>query len=221
MVFRDFFSALPLVNQVNPYQFYIEGYTESLRLFSDVRVVLDEGWLSGVPLDLQDYFFRVNFPCYFIPIFSGNNCYGFVVKGFRKETPRFCTNMFLPGCERIKGGEVVVLVEGLKDAYTPLLLCKDLPAVVIPMLTAVPSKELLSFFKSMGCSVLYVPDNDGYRNDHKARFYELCGKVGIMGSVFEVSQVKDFGDFFSPVYRSAVLSEGKRLRETLKGLTTF
>jgi len=222
MGFRDFYSLLPLIDQVDPYRFYVKGYTEALKLFSGVRVVLDEGWLNGVPPDLQDYFFRVKFPCYFIPIFRDSNCFGFVVKGFQKETPRFCTNnKYLPGCERIHGGEVVVLVEGIKDSYLPFLACKGLPVVVIPMLTAIPSKDLLGFLKEMGCSLVFVPDNDVYKGDHVSRFYELCGKVGVKGFVFELNGIKDFGDFFVSESRGWVLGEGKRLREMVKGMSIF
>ena len=190
-------------------------------MFSGTRVILSEEWISGVPVDLQSYFFRVHFPCYFLPIFKGSDCFGFVVKGFSKETPRFCTNMLLPGCERINGGEVVVFVEGLKDSYLPIKALKDLHAVVVPMLTAVPSRELLGFLKGMNCSVLYVPDNDNYRQDHAARFFELCGKAKIFCSVFDLAGFKDFGDFFQECYRDAALLEGKRLRETVKGLISF
>ncbi|MCL2129052.1 MAG: hypothetical protein FWH35_01695 [Treponema sp.] len=222
MVFRDFFSALPLLHQVDPYRFYVPGYSEALSLFSDVRVVLDESWLSGVPSDLQDYFFITNFPCFFIPIFTGKNCYGFVLKGFRKETPRFCTNMLLPGCERIKGGELVVLCEGMKDCFVPLYVSKGLPVVVVPLLTSVPSRDFLGFLKSMNCSVLFIPDNDERRGNHTARFYELIGSVGIMGSVYNLNpSFKDFGDVFNPVLKSGVLEEGRLLRKSLKGMVSF
>ena len=221
MGFRDFFSTLPLVSQVPRRQFYVKGYTEALSLFSDVRVVLNEEWMSGVPHDLLEYFYRVKFPCYFIPIFRENNCFGFVVKGFSKETPRFCTNnMLLPGCERIKGGEVVVLVEGCKDCMIPMLALKGLYAVVIPMLTAVPSREFLGFLKEMKCTVVYASDNDEYRANHTARFYELCGKIGLLCFIYDLKGSKDFGDFFDISTRDSVLSEGKRLREVVKSLIT-
>jgi len=221
MDFRSFFSTLPLVHQVDTYQFYVKGYTEALRYFSEVRVVLSEEWLVGVPTDLKDYFYRVGFPCYFIPIFYKQSCFGFVVKGFHKETPKFCTNMLLPGCERITGSNLVVLVEGLKDAYVPMLACDGLPAVVVPMLTSVPSKELLYLFKEMRCEVLFVPDNDSYQKEHRARFYELCGKLGMAGTVFELSGAKDFGNFFDVETRNVVVSEGKRLREMARSLITY
>ena len=221
MGFRDFFSALPLIGQVDSYHFYIPGYTEALKQFSEVRVVLSEEWLSGVPYDLLDYFYQTRFPCYFVPVFGGDSCFGFVLKGFGKATPRFCTNGLLPGCERVKGGELVVLVEGFKDSYIPMMVSKGLPVVVIPMLTAVPSRDLLGFLKEYKCPVVYVPDSDEHKRDHLARFYELCGKVGVVGTVFEMNGIKDFGDFFNPVFRSVALGEGKRLREVLRSLTTF
>jgi len=215
--FRDFFSALPSLSQVDLYHFYVKGYTESLKLFSDVRVVLNEDWLSGVPYELQDHFFKVNFPCYFIPIFRGTDCYGFVVKGFSKCTPRFCTNSLLPGCERITGGELVILVEGFKDAYLPMLACQGLPVVVIPMLTSVPSKELLTFLHSMGCSVLFVSDNDEHRANHSARFFELAGRVGLKAIKFDLmGSVEDFGDFFLPSRRERAVMEAHSLRSAIQ-----
>jgi len=214
--FRDFFSTLPLISQVDPYHFYINGYTESLKLFSDVRVILNEEWLGGLPFDLQDHVYKVNFPCYFVPIFRGSDCYGFVVKGFTKSTPRFCTNFFLPGCEKIQGHEVVILVEGFKDAYLPMLACKDLPVVVLPMLTAVPSKELLCFLHSMNCSVVFISDNDAHRHNHVARFFELCGKEGIKASRFDTFEIEDFGDFFNSACRLKALEEAGSLRGWVK-----
>ena len=218
---KGFFSTLPLIHQVDPYLFYVRGYTEALRNFSEVRVVLSEEWLCGVPFELKDYFFRVGFPCYFIPIFQANICYGFVVKGFGKETPKFCTNMLLPGCEKIAGGELLVLVEGLKDAFIPFHACQGLPAVAVSMLTAVPSREFLEAAKAANCSVLFAPDNDAYAQNHQARFYELCGKAGICGDVFRLDGAKDFGDFFDPKLRTVVVNEGKRLRDHVKKLTAF
>jgi hypothetical protein len=207
------------MDQVDPYYLYIKGYTESLRLFSGVRVVLSEDWLQGVPGDLQDYFFKVKFPLYFIPIFVNRNCYGFVVKGFSKHTPRFATNLYLPGCERIKGGETVVLVEGFKDAYVPMLACRGLHAVVVPLLTAVPSVGLMGYFHSLGCRVVIVPDNDEHRGDHLGRYYEICGRERMPAGCFDLRGLKDFGEVFdSPESKAIALAEGKRLREMLKGM---
>jgi hypothetical protein len=218
MGLKEFFLSLPLIDQVPITQFYVPGYTESLKLYSDVRVVLSNDWLQGVPHDLQDYFYKVGFPCYFVPIFTGRSCFGFVTKGSGKFTPRFATNTLLPGCERLKGGETVVFVEGFKDSYLPMLSCGDLPVVVLPMLTAVPSKDLLSLLGQQGCKVVLVPDNDDYAGDHLARFYELCGKTGAHGFQYRLSMVEDFGDFFNPDLRGAALREAKKLRGFLSKL---
>jgi hypothetical protein len=218
MGLKEFFLSLPLIDQVPANQFYVPGYTESLKLFSEVRVVLSDEWLQGVPHDLQDYFYKVGFPCYFVPIFAGRSGFGFVVKGFGKYTPRFATNMLLPGCERLKGKEIVILVEGFKDAYLPMLSCRGLPVVVLPMLTAVPSKDLLSLLGQYKCRVVMVPDNDDQAGGHLARFYELCGKTGLNGRQFRLSQVGDFGDFFRPELREAALLEAKKLRGFISSL---
>jgi hypothetical protein len=90
--------------------------------------------------------------------------------------------------------------------------------IVVPLLTALPGKELLQMLARMGCSAVLVPDNDEHTGNHLARFYELCGKCGIKGSSFRLSQVKDFGDFFNPEFRTVSLSEAKRLREFLVGV---
>jgi hypothetical protein len=220
MGLKEFFLSLPLIDQVSAEQFYVPGYTESLKLFSEVRVVLSDEWLQGVPHDLQDYFYKVGFPCYFVPIFTKRNCFGFVTKGFGKYTPRFATNMLLPGCERLGGKETVVFVEGFKDAYLPMMSCKDLPVVVLPMLTAVPSKDLLSMLGQYDCNVVMVPDNDDLAGGHLSRFYELCGKTGARGFQFRLSQVGDFGDFFKPELREKALQEARKLRGFISQLVT-
>jgi hypothetical protein len=218
MGLKEFFLSLPLIDQVPVSQFFVPGYTESLKLFSEVRVVLSDEWLRGVPRELQDYFYKVGFPCYFVPIFTGRNCFGFVAKGFGKYTPRFSTNMLLPGCERIRGGETVIFCEGFKDCFLPMLACGDLPVVVLPMLTAVPGRDLLSLLAGYGCPVILVPDNDGHAGDHLGRFFELCGKTGARGFEFRLSQVGDFGDFFNPVLRARALQEARKLREFVSSL---
>jgi hypothetical protein len=212
MSFKDVFVALPTIDQVNTSSFYIHGYSQALCLFSEVRVVYSADWLQGMSEELKAYFIKVGFPNFVVPIFRGYNCYGFVVKGFGKMTPKFCTNELLPGCERLKGGEIVVLVEGFKDCYLPMLACKGLPVVVLPMLTAVPSKELMGALKVSGCRIVSVPDNDEHVANHSARFMELCGKVQIAGTIFNISGVKDFGGFFDPESRVQAMAEAKRLR---------
>lgn len=207
------FVVAPAIDQDIVSQFYIPGYTESLRLFSEVRVIPSLEWLdSGVSEELKSYFIKAGFPCYMVPIFRERSCYGFVAKSFGKMTPRFCTNEFIPGCERVKGGETVVFVEGFKDAYIPLVACRGLPVVVLPMLTALPRKALLGWLKGMGCRVVLVPDNDEHFSGHSARFSELCGSVQVPGSIFRLSGVKDFGDFFESGQRASALQEAKRLR---------
>jgi hypothetical protein len=213
MPLKDIFVAIPTIDQVLVSQFYIPGYTESLRIFSEVRVVPSGDWLEGVSEIFKSYFIKVGFPCYLVPIFQGGACYGFVVKSFGKFTPRFCTNDLLPGCERLRGGEVVIFVEGFKDCFCPMLACKGLSAVVLPMLTALPGRALLGRLKSLGCRVVFVPDNDENFLDHVARFSELCGREQIGGSVFCLEGIKDFGDFFGSLDgRAAALREAKRLR---------
>jgi hypothetical protein len=212
--FGEFYQSLPLIGQVDAYHFYVRGYSEALRLFTGVRVVMSSEWLVGVPAELRDYFFKVQFPCYFVPVFSGRSCYGFVLKGHRKETPRFCTNFMLPGMERVVSGSIVILVEGFKDCYVPIKATSDLGAVVIPMLTSVPGTELLSYLSGLGCRVIFVPDNDEHRGDHVARFLTLCGKLSVKAPVvFDLSPgVGDFGNFFDCELRNFVLGDGKRLR---------
>jgi hypothetical protein len=112
----------------------------------------------------------------------------------------------------LRGGETIIFVEGFKDAYLPMLSCSGLPVVVLPMLTGVPSKDLLSMLAQQGSQVVLVPDNDDHAGDHLARFYELCGKTGASGFQFRLSEVGDFGDFFKPELRGKALKEAKKLR---------
>jgi hypothetical protein len=219
MSFKDFFIALPLIDQVPVSQFYIPGYTESLQLFSEVRIVPSEDWLQGVSEELKAYFIKVGFPCYMVPVFRDSFCYGFVVKGFGKMTPKFCTNEMVPGCERLHGGETVILVEGFKDTYCPVVACRGIPAVVLPMLTALPGRALLKWLGLLGCRVIFIPDNDEHVADHSARFNELCGREKTAGSVFRLSGIKDFGTFFeSSDGRGEALREAKELRGMVCGV---
>jgi hypothetical protein len=213
MSLKDFFISLPTMDQVSVSRFYIPGYTESLTLFSEVRVVFSPDWLQGVSEELKAYFIKAGFPCYMVPIFRGGSCYGFVVKGHGKLTPKFCTNEMIPGCERLREGGIVVFVEGFKDAYCPMVACKGLSAVVLPMLTSLPRRAFLGWLKTLKCRVVFIPDNDDHVLDHSARFNELCGKEQVTGRVFRLDGIKDFGTFFeSSGGRVASLQEAKRLR---------
>jgi hypothetical protein len=209
---KDFFISLPGIDQVSRSQFYIQGYTEALGLFSEVRVVFSPDWLQEVSEELKSYFMKVGFPCYLVPIFREHNCYGFVVKGLAKLTPKFSTNELAPGCERLKRGQVVILVEGFKDCYVPMMAFRGDFVTVLPMLTSLPTKALLGMLNDLDCRVILVPDNDGHAGNHSARFSELCGKVQVRGSVFRTEGIKDFGDFFLPEFRQTALAEARRLR---------
>jgi len=210
----DFFRSLPKISSVPFSRFYIPGYSETLlHTFSDVRVVLSQEWLSGCPAELHDYAYRTYFPTYFVPIFLGETCYGFVLRGGSvKFTPRFCTNYLLPGCESVTPGNRVVLVEGFKDAYT----LRRAGVSAIPMLGSMPPSGILGWFQSMGVSVVFVPDFDDaeVQSNQVRGFTDKAIKAKLCFRVLAFpcgGPAGDLGDFFSanPLVRADALAKAK------------
>jgi hypothetical protein len=100
-----------------------------------------------------------------------------------------------------------------------MLAMSGMDVVVLPMLSSVPSKGFLGLLHELNCGAVFVPDNDSHRGDHMASFHGLCGKHDIRGYTFQVSGIKDFGEFFdggSP--RAVALAEAKRLRNFVQSL---
>ena len=210
----DFFRQLPRLADTLP-GFYVPGYTESLETFSEVRVIPSAEWLSGCPAELHDYAYRTYFPTYFVPIFLGETCYGFALRGGSvKFTPRFCTNFLLPGCERVTAGCRVVLVEGFKDAYT----LRRAGVLAIPMLGSMPPSGILGWFQSMGVSVVFVPDFDdaGVQSNQVRGFTDKAAKAKLCFNVLAFpcgGPAGDLGDFFSgsPIVRADALARAKEV----------
>jgi len=197
----DFFRSLPKISSVPFPQFYVRGYSETLlQTFSDVRVILSPEWLSGCPAEFHDYAYRVYFPAYFVPIFWGETCYGFALRGGSvKFTPRFCTNYLLPGCESVVPGCRVVLVEGFKDAYT----LRRAGALAIPMLGSMPPSGLLGWFQSLGVSVVFAPDfGEAQAQSNQVRvFTDKAARAKLRFKVMALpcgGLAGDLGDFFNP-----------------------
>jgi hypothetical protein len=204
---QHFYESLPSLSAVS--SFYIPGYTEALSFFSGVRVIPHSSFIEGTDMMVfKKYFFALKaLPVYFIPIFRKRKCYGFVLRGAEvKFTPRFCTNFLLPGCERIENGDIVFIVEGLKDSG-PLLM---LGVKTIPCLTSAPSVELLRWLKLKNCKVYIIPDWDEHLKEHVQVIRERLQEAGYVEfrkdffiHILAQRGVKcDLGDFFCPVHSS-------------------
>lgn len=201
----------------------IPAYTKSLELYNGVRVVPDESFVETVSSKDLGYFKSVGFPCYFIPIFRGSECYGYVLKGLEKKTPSSSGWLHNPGIERIKKGCTVWLVEGIKDSYLPLK-CKQ---VCVPMLSSGVTAKLLSFLRSMECKVVYVPDNDEHRQQFLSGFYKKLEDANkdipgehsapkLKAIWVRLTAAKDLGDYFDATLREAVKNEFIQLYKGVK-----
>jgi hypothetical protein len=195
----SFYQSLPSIEAVS--NFYIKGYTESLKLFSGVKVVPHSDFIeSSDAKQFSKLFFAIRqLPCYFVPIFVGRSCYGFVLRSAaEKFTPRFNTslNRYVPGCEGIQAGDTVFMCEGFKDCG-PLRL---LGLKAIPFLTAVPTLELLKWLKTLNCKVVIIPDNDTHRDTHVQQIAKRFKDSGFVNKQdwfwYPLSGVKDTGEFF-------------------------
>jgi hypothetical protein len=212
---KQFYTVLPTIAEMP--SFYVRGYTESLKLFTGVRVVPSVDFLTEVPYELRANFHKVGFPCYFIPIIDKQNCYGFVLKGVKKFTPVFCTNFRMPGLELVKPQDTVCIVEGFKDAY--LLLASGIPT--LPSCKAMVSKKMLSYLQSIHCRVLFIPDNDKNKQKFSEGFIRLAKMVRIAYKVFDLQDVGDLGEFFddpsqNPYCRQRSIEQVRRIREVVK-----
>ncbi len=155
-------------------------------------------------------------PSYFIPLYIGENVYGFALKGTKKMTPNFFTVPILPGQSEVKAGQTVILSEGFKDVY--LFRVMGIPA--LPCLTSVPSAAVLKYLSKMGCSVLFIPDNDEHRNKHILKFQKTVASLNspLKCEVFNLKGCKDLGGFFdSESERAHSLLNFKIIQNQLKG----
>jgi hypothetical protein len=213
------YAQLPKMDDVPVQRFYVPGYTEALRMYKGVRIVLDVSWLTGLEESLKAYFIEAGFPCYFIPICVQHDCYGFVVKSFGKRTPVFCTTFYRPNMEFVTKESVVCMVEGIKDSY--ILLKAGL--TVVPTLASIPSKAVLEFYRDLGCRVVFIPDHDEHEQDFISQFQVKCSKLTPRLGRYSIFTMEgpvglDFGDFFKPECRLLVLANAKRLVQTVRGL---
>lgn len=208
----EFYSSLPTLEQVS--SFYVPGYTEALKTYLGVRVIPDATFLDGLDQDDVKYLKSCSFPVYFIPLMLGNNCYGYVLKGREKRTPRKHTKNVFPGQCQVLPNEPVCLVEGIKDSY----LLRALKIPTIPMLTSEPCDELLSYFEQHHCPVIFIPDNDIYREQFIKAFKNKISTKKIPYYVYKLEVVKDLGDYFLPELREPAMNQAKRILKIYRGL---
>lgn len=205
MTIGEVYLSLPTLEQYP--QFYVPGYTESLKTYTGVRVVPDQSFVEGVASPHRMYLTHMQYPYYFIPVRKGNNCYGYVLKSQEKRTPRLVSNFFLPGYEDVQDNSIVCCAEGFKDTY--LLRAAGIPC--FPMLTAILTESLLSDLVARHIHLLFIPDNDSHRDHTKQQLEKKAKSVKLSYSVYDLSMVKDLGDFFLPELRSAALQEAHNI----------
>lgn len=207
MSLLEVYTSLPKPNKD---LLHVPCYTESLSTFSGVRVLPSETYLDGLPPDLVRSASLVGLPCFVIPIHSAGRCYGIVLKGRGKPTPRYGNTARLCGWESVAPGSTVVLVEGFKDTY----ILRRMGVLALPLLTSMPSARTLSLLASMACKVVYVPDNDSYGQRNAETYMAKASSAGIEPLVFRLSGVSDLGDVFDPRLRRAAICEASRLVST-------
>ncbi len=214
MSFLSFYQKLPTLSQMP--SFYVPGYTESLKTFKGVRVVPDLSFLEGFPRKFMSFVQTTFFPFYFIPLYLGENVYGFTLKGTQKMTPNFTTIPILPGQSEVEPGQTVILSEGFKDVY--LFRIMGIPA--LPCLTSVPPAAVLKYLSKINCSVIFVPDNDKHQNSHILKFQKTVASIRcpLKYEVFSLKGCKDLGGFFdSESERVQSLINFKVIQNLLRG----
>lgn len=213
MTLLELYSSLPTIEQVP--SFYVPGYTESLKTYTGVRVIPDPSFIDGVSKVDLTYLKSVGFPCYFIPLMLHNNCYGYVLKGREKKTPRRHTKNVFPGQTEVTENDVVCLVEGFKDSY----LLRKIGIHAIPMLTSEPCKELLTYLETYHCRLVFIPDNDQFRSNFIESFKKSISNFEIPYFIYKLDGVKDLGDFFLPELRDLALVQAKKIRKITRALS--
>lgn len=215
MTLLEFYSSLPTLEQMPG--FYVPGYTEALKTFPGVRVIPDPSFVEGMGKADSIYLLsnQLTWPRYFIPLMLGNNCYGYVLKGREKRTPRRHTKNVFPGQTEVVSRDVVCLVEGIKDAY----LLRAIGIHCIPMLTSEPCKELLVYLETKQCQLVFIPDNDQYRDNFIESFKKSISNFEIPYFIYKLEVVKDLGDFFLPELRDAALQNAKKIHKIVRALS--
>lgn len=214
MTLLEFYTSLPTLEQMPG--FYVPGYTEALKTFTGVRVIPNPSFVDGLSKEDEKYLLsrQLGWPRYFIPLILGNNCYGYVLKSYVKRTPRRHTKNVYPGQELIKQGDVVCLVEGIKDAY----ILRALKLQAIPMLTSEPCDELIDYLEMLQCKLVFVPDNDDYRGTFIKSFREKISSKKIPYYIYKLEGVKDLGDYFLPELREAAMLQAKKILRVVRAL---
>ncbi len=197
----DFYCSLP---KINTFDFYIKGYTEVLELVRGVRLVPNRDFLTSLDKRWEDYFYSLPFPYYFIPIFIGYKCIGFILKGEAKKTIKYSVGINAFNLDAVYSNlPFVILVEGIKDAY--VFLQAGLPTIAI--LTNIASPDLLDFIKKHNKKIIFIPDNDSAGESGLHRMKErLQGNF----MSWKWKEFKDSGDYFNEQLSGKVIRESDR-----------
>jgi hypothetical protein len=199
---RSFYLSLPNQDQ---FSIHIPYYTDVLHRYSYVRVIPDLSFVEGfVDAEYLKAFHKVSYPCYYIPIKKDNVHW---VRCFNFE-------------DIFRSDRVIVLVEGMKDAY--IFLLNNIPAIAY--LTSFPSQDLLDLLILMGKFIIFIPDNpviDFAGKNAGDKFKEVMQfKKYQHYFVFNnyVGNIKDFGDWFLEEKREAAEKSFIFIKNFIRGI---
>lgn len=186
-----FYKMLPLMEDLP--EFYVPGYTETLKLVPGTRIVPNEDFIEDLA-DVHKLNFRVTgFPCYYIPIKRKREHFGYILKSQQKRNPHYSNWLNIFNLDAIYDSRKTLFVtEGIKDTY--LFLKYKLP--VIACLTSTLSEDVFVELKKQQKRVIFIPDNDSIGKEQGPRFFRKASSKGIKSSVFLIKGHKDFGDWF-------------------------
>ena len=209
---RDFYTSLPTLEQVDFSKIdnLSSPYLQCFKQYKGVRVLPDESYVPTVPGPLQAFVDKVRIPCYVMPLYIKDQCYGFLLRSVHppqgdlyKMTPRFCTLPFLlPGVSDIKKGDTVYIQEGLKDSF--LLRHKGLKT--ISMMSSGIGESVYKLLSQLNCKVVITPDYDEEAQwlIFVESFIKQCVKYKIPYRIHKLSLVNDLGQFFDGKPKEAI-----------------
>lgn len=201
MTLQNFYLSLLSMDDVEG-RFYVQGYTETLKLIDGVRVVPNSYFSDEAPSRFKEWMFdKVTPPYYYIPIKIGREHYGFILKSQDKMTVHYSSYYNVFNLEAVEDKkDYLFLVEGIKDAY---LLLRDGYSVV-SMLTASVAGGFLEYIGSKYKKIIVVLDNDETGHRSAIKFREKAKKFKLNLVVDIPKDFKDMGDWFDIDKREVV-----------------
>jgi hypothetical protein len=212
---KEFYLSLPDQKQ---FSFFVPYYTPILQKFDYVRIVPDQTFVKGfVDSEYENAFFKVDYPCYYIPIKKDNVHWGFILKGQGKHTPSYTNWVRCFNFDSLFGpDQYVCLVEGMKDAG--IFIEYGLP--VLSYLTSYPGKDLIDLIVKMGKYIIFCPDGDLAGQNAQIKFKKNMHDLGYDNYYVHqmVGDAKDFGDYYKPELTEYVLMNFQNVKNILRSL---